>query len=57
MHDIGQIRAGEVFCGRYRVERLLKAGGMGAVYVAEHTATRKKVALKLMHPEMSRPPP
>jgi len=52
MHDIGQIGAGEVFCGRYRVERLLKAGGMGAVYVAEHTATRKKVALKLMHPEI-----
>jgi tRNA A-37 threonylcarbamoyl transferase component Bud32 len=52
MLDLGQIRAGAVFCGRYRVDRLLKAGGMGAVYVAEHTATRRKVALKLMRPEI-----
>ena len=52
MLDLGQIRSGEVFAGHYRIDRLLKAGGMGAVYVAEHTATRKKVALKLMRPEI-----
>jgi len=32
MLDLGQIRPGEVFGGRYRIERLLKAGGMGAVH-------------------------
>src|ERR1700733_3685670 len=52
MLDLGQIRPGEVFCGRFRVERLLKAGSQGAVYIAEHTATRKKIALKLLRPEI-----
>jgi serine/threonine-protein kinase len=52
MFELGQVHAGTVFSGRYRVDRLLKAGGMGAVYVAEHTTTRKRVALKLMRPEI-----
>src|SRR5579859_1972877 len=52
MVDVGQLRAGEIFAGRYRVERMLKAGGMGAVYVAEHTQTRRKIALKVMRPEI-----
>jgi serine/threonine-protein kinase len=52
MFDFGHIGPGAIVCGRYRVDRLLKAGGMGAVFVAEHTTTRKKVALKLMRPEI-----
>ncbi len=44
--------------GRYRVQELLGAGGMGAVYKAEHLLMERPVALKLIsqnltsHPEM-----
>jgi eukaryotic-like serine/threonine-protein kinase len=44
---------GQTVSGRYRIEKLLGEGGMGAVYLAEHTHMRKKVALKLLHAEMS----
>ena len=39
--------------GRYRVLRLLGQGGMGAVYEAENTWTKRRVALKLMRPEVA----
>jgi serine/threonine protein kinase len=42
---------GTVVAGRYRVIKLLGEGGMGAVYLAEHAAIEKKVALKVLHPE------
>ena len=45
---------GQVVSGRYRILSLLGEGGMGAVYLAEHTLMRKRVALKLLHAEMSR---
>ncbi len=45
---------GEILDGRYRVERLLGTGGMGAVYEAEHIDIGKKVALKVLHPQFSR---
>ncbi len=44
---------GQVISGRYRIQQLLGEGGMGAVYLAEHTHMRKRVALKLLHAEMS----
>ena len=45
---------GEILDQRYRVERLLGTGGMGAVYEAEHIEIGKKVALKVLHPQYSR---
>src|SRR5579864_7103433 len=47
---------GIVLSGRYLIERLLGEGGMGAVYQAEHTHMRKRLAVKVLHPEMSRMP-
>jgi outer membrane protein assembly factor BamB/predicted Ser/Thr protein kinase len=40
----------------YRVESLLSRGGMGEVYLAEQDAPRRKVALKLLSPELSEDP-
>jgi eukaryotic-like serine/threonine-protein kinase len=38
---------------RYRVEHLLGAGGMATVYLAEDLKHRRKVAVKVMRPELS----
>ena len=50
------LQAGEVFAGRYRVVRLVKAGGMGAVYEVRHVANDKRWALKVMHSQLARDP-
>src|SRR5580693_743430 len=51
-----QSLVGVVLSGRYLMERLIGEGGMGAVYQAEHTHMRKRLAVKVLHPEMSRLP-
>jgi serine/threonine protein kinase len=47
------LASGTVLAGRYRVERLLGSGGMGAVYLAEHILMKKAVAVKVLHREMT----
>jgi len=37
----------------YRVERLIARGGMASVYLAEHLRLHRKVALKLLAPELA----
>ena len=39
---------GRVIDGRYRIEGVLGAGGVGVVYRAEHTGLRQPVALKVL---------
>ncbi len=39
---------GRILGGRYRIERLLGAGGMGAVYEATQVDIRRRVALKVL---------
>jgi serine/threonine-protein kinase len=43
-------QSGEVLDGKYRIERLLGEGGMGAVAKATHLLRRAPVALKFMSP-------
>jgi serine/threonine protein kinase len=45
---------GRVLDEKYRLERLLGRGGMGAVYLATHLGTERFVALKLIAPQFMR---
>lgn len=49
------IESGTSF-GGYRVERLLGSGGMGVVYEAVQTSLDRRVALKILKPELARDP-
>jgi eukaryotic-like serine/threonine-protein kinase len=46
------LRPGMVVANRYRVERLIGAGGMSLVYEAEHLLLGTRVALKVLRPEL-----
>jgi serine/threonine-protein kinase len=49
---------GQTLGGKYKVVRLLGEGGMGAVYEGEQQlgTTKRKVAIKTLHPHLSRDP-
>ena len=48
----GYPREGETF-GDYQVDGVLGRGGMGVVYAATHTRIGRRVALKVMAPELA----
>ena len=49
-HDL---KSGTIIAARYRVERVLGRGGMGAVYAVQHVNTGETLALKVLHPALA----
>ncbi|MFO0666988.1 MAG: protein kinase [Polyangiaceae bacterium] len=47
---------GEVFQGKYRIEKIIGQGGMGSVYLAVHQALNQRVAIKVLLGEISSNP-
>ncbi|HET9959746.1 MAG TPA: protein kinase [Polyangiaceae bacterium] len=47
------VAPGDVLAGKYRVERVLGAGGMGVVVAALHLELDERVAVKFLLPEVS----
>lgn len=50
---VDDARIGATLQGRYRVERKLGEGGMGAVYEGEHLLIGRRVAIKFLHRELA----
>jgi len=52
--DSQDARIGQLLCNRYQVRRVVADGGMGRVYEALDMQARRNVALKVLHPDVSR---
>jgi serine/threonine-protein kinase len=46
------VREGDILAGKYRIDRLLGAGGMGVVVAAHHLHLDEHVAIKFLLPEV-----
>ncbi|MBI5537370.1 MAG: serine/threonine protein kinase [Deltaproteobacteria bacterium] len=46
------VHPGEILAGKYQVEKVLGAGGMGVVVSARHLQLRERVALKFLLPDV-----
>src|SRR5580692_726475 len=46
-------KTGDIIEGRYRIHKVLGEGGMGTVFLAEHTLIKRRVAIKILHPELA----
>ena len=50
------VQEGEILAGKYRVDKVLGAGGMGVVVAAHHIQLDERVALKFLLPEVLQVP-
>ena len=48
VHEVG-----DVVEGRYRLLKILGEGGMGTVFLAEHALIKRRVAVKILHPDLA----
>src|SRR5436853_5454732 len=44
---------GQTLAGKYRIEELIKSGGMGSVYRGKHVLMDKTVAIKVLRPSLA----
>jgi serine/threonine-protein kinase len=44
---------GQTLAGKYSIEKLIKRGGMGSVYVGKHVLMDKTVAIKVLRPSLA----
>jgi len=49
--DHAPVQEGDILAGKYKIERMLAAGGMGVVVAAMHEQLDQRVALKFLLPE------
>jgi serine/threonine-protein kinase len=47
------VKTGDLVEGRYRIIKTLGAGGMGTVFLAEHVLIKRRVAMKVLHPDLA----
>jgi serine/threonine-protein kinase len=50
------VKQGDILAGKFRVEQVLGAGGMGVVVAATHLQLEQRVALKFLLPEAAKNP-
>jgi serine/threonine-protein kinase len=53
MHANNSLEIGGMFANRYRIIRMLGRGGMGAVFEVVDAQTKKRLALKVLHSDVS----
>lgn len=46
-------RLGQVLSARYRIDKKLGEGGMGVVYAGTHLLIKRRVAIKMLHPQFA----
>ena len=56
LHPDLQDLVGRTIAERYRVDALLGVGGMGAVFRGHHLGLHRDVAIKVLHPSLTRDP-
>src|SRR4051812_35792170 len=47
------MKPGDTVEGRYRIIRVLDEGGMGTIFLAEHVLIKRRVAIKILKPELA----
>src|ERR1043165_2961160 len=47
------VKTGDMVEGRYRIIKTLGEGGMGTVFLAEHTLIKRRVAIKVLHSDLA----
>jgi serine/threonine protein kinase len=53
LHNPSDPLLGQTLAGKYLVEKLIKRGGMGAVYQGKHVLMDKTVAIKVLRPALA----